>query len=130
LDADTARGSTDTRKHPGCFFVLEQPPGSPRFGLDEQGKPGALRNWTNLSWSHLAGESGKRPTFVDVNEPQSLKNLGPLRTNSDNPQARDSWGEDAAAMARITFQRPVRMLVHADSMLPPAPGRPQSKDRI
>jgi hypothetical protein len=32
------------------------------------------------------------------------------------------WGSSAAAMARITLQRPVRMLVHASAMLPPMEG--------
>lgn len=129
LDENKARGSIDPDKHPGYFFVLEQPPGSPRFGLDEQRRPGSLNHWTNLSWPDLAGEDGQPPTFVDVTQPPGMILNRPLQTNSDDPQARDTWGSDSAAMARITFQRPVRMLVHADSMLPAAPTRPNPKDR-
>ena len=35
----------------------------------------------------------------------------------------ETWADSAAAMARITLQRPVRMLVHADQMLNLAPAR-------
>lgn len=129
LEEAKARGSTDPNKHPGYFFVLEQPPGAPRFGLDEQQKSGSLTHWNDLSWPDLANDKGEPPTFVDVNKPPSDKKLGPLETNSDAPNARDAWGADAAAMARITFQRPVRMLVHADSMLPDAPTKPNPKER-
>ena len=34
-----------------------------------------------------------------------------------NSAWKERWAENAAAMARITWQRPVRMLVHADLML-------------
>jgi hypothetical protein len=130
LTVDAARGSTNPKsRRPGYFFVLEQPPGSPRFGLDDTrpgraGEPPA--SWTNLSWSHLVEKDAALPLFIDVNGPPWLESAGPLPSNSDAQGAagKDTWGEDAAAMARITLQRPVRMLVHADAMLP-EPVQPQ-----
>ncbi len=125
LQEEQARGSTSPEEHPGYFFVLEQQPSAPRFGLDARLPKRAqdaqsLNAWVNLSWSHLV-EDGAAPAFIDVNRPDWLKSAGPLPSNSDDKGAKgkDAWGEDAAAMARITFQRPVRMLVHADAMLPP-----------
>ena len=134
LDEDTARGSTNPKSPPGYFFVLEQPPGSPRFGLDA----GSARRpekapvaWTNLSWSHLAEAEAALPTFVNVLGPTWLVSAGPIPSNSDEHGAKgkDAWGEDAASMARITFQRPVRMLVHADAMIPEfaAPSKGKTK---
>jgi hypothetical protein len=119
LHEDEARGSTDPDEHPGYFFVLEQRPGAPRFGLDAQKqrfRGTAPGRWPDLSWSHLARKTGDVPTFVDVTGPSWLLDAGELRGNGGP----DAWGDDAAAMARITLQRPVRLLVHADSMLPPA----------
>ncbi len=124
LEIDEARGSTNPKSHPGYFFVLEQPGGAARFGLD-QGKPknpaAAPQTWSDLSWWHLAGND-PLPAFIDVGAPPWLIAAGALPSNSDERGAKgkDTWGEDAAAMARITFQRAVRMLVHADSMLPAA----------
>jgi hypothetical protein len=118
LTEEQARGSTDEDdEEPGYFFVLEEQPWAARFGLDQ---PKQLhreqppREWSDLSWAHLAAEKGPLPTFVDVDGPAWL--VGVERTGNGG---RDMWGDDAAAMARITLQRPVRMLVHADSMLPP-----------
>jgi hypothetical protein len=128
LTEESARGSTVRPRHPGYFFVLEQPEGAPRFGLDgptpgRAGKP--PDDWSNLSWSHLAAEGDPLATFVQTGAPEWLVGAGSLTGNGPGTET-DRWGQDAAAMARITFQRPVRMLVHADSMLPPAaqPGRP------
>jgi hypothetical protein len=112
-----ARGSTDESDgDAGYFFVLEEQPWASRFGLDQpdqrRGEP--PRQWSSLSWANLAPEEGPIPTFVDVDGPEWLVGLE-LSGNG----GRDEWGDDAAAMARITLQRPVRMLVHADAMLPP-----------
>jgi hypothetical protein len=122
LDQATARGTTHPADGtPGWFFVLEQVPSAPRFGLDAPKDVGddALTNWAGLSWSHLADDGGPVPDFIDVTGPPSLVKAGSLPGNGPTRADLDAWGEDAAAMARITFQRPVRMLVHADAMLPP-----------
>ena len=120
LTEDEARGSTNTSAHPGWFFVLEERPGAVRFGLDSskprfRGK--APSGWASLSWGHLAGADDPLPTFIDTSRPTWLVDAGELRGNGGP----DAWGDDAAAMARITLQRPVRMLTHADAMLPDAP---------
>jgi hypothetical protein len=123
LNLDQARGSTNPSAPPGYFFVLEQQSGSPRFGLDvatPKRPENAPKSWTDLSWSHLSAKGDPLPAFIDVTGPVWLATAGALPSNSDakGSQGKDAWGDDAAAMARITFQRPVRMLVHADSMLP------------
>lgn len=120
LTVKRARGSTDPGKHPGWFFVLEQRPAGTRFGLDAQHadlRGRAPERWSNLSWSHLAPADGTAPAFVDVTGPSWLVEAGALPGNG----GRDAWGDDAAAMARITFQRPVRVLIHASAMLPEGP---------
>ncbi len=122
LEEDEARGSTSPKSPPGYFFVLEQQPGSLRFGLDlgEVLRPeNAPAAWPDLHWKHLAGK-GPMVNFIDVNGPSWLVSAGALSSNSDSKGAKskDVWGDDAAAMARITFQQPVRMLIHADAMLP------------
>lgn len=134
LSESEARGSTDRdADQPGWFFVLEQRPGTTRFGLDApqarlRGK--APKQWSDLSWSHLAPEGDDPlPSFADPAGPEWLTGIERPGNGGD-----DAWGQDAAAMARITLQRPVRMLVHADSMLPDGQedhggaGRPKGRE--
>src|SRR4029453_11748281 len=48
----------DAIADPGCFFVIQQQPTEPRFGLDAANfdKPlPALNSWNDLSWRHFAG---------------------------------------------------------------------------
>ena len=118
LDEAEARGSIDENDGtPGWFFVLEEQPHEPRFGFDlgaDGDKAATPTDWTLMSWSHLApSTSSPVPEFVDLDERAALQSA-----------VDGTWADHAAAMARITLQRPVRMLVHADSMLPPGPRRP------
>ena len=120
-----ARGSTDPGRRPGWFFVLEEQPRASRFGLDvpqERFRGTAPGNWSDLSWAHLVGVDDALPAFADVTGPDWLIAAGQLPGNGPAGEP-DAWGTGAAAMARITFQRPVRMLVHADAMLPAASER-------
>jgi hypothetical protein len=121
LTQQAARGSTVEPQHPGWFFVLEERPRAPRFGLDAprpQFRGIAPTRWPDLSWAHLVEAEAALPSFVDVSGPQWMLDAGAQRGNGGP----DTWGEDSAAMARITLQRPIRMLTHADSMLPPPSG--------
>lgn len=117
LQEEDANGSTDPNRHPGYFLVLEEQVGKPRFGLDEArvNEGGTAPNrWSNLRWSHLRAAGDPVPDHVSTDRPTWLVDAGPLPGNG----GRDQWGDEAAAMARITLQRPVRMLVHASAMLP------------
>ena len=130
LTEQQARGSTSPAADPGWFFVLEEQPGATRFGLDaaqERFRGKTPRSWADLSWSHLVAAEDPLPTFVDLAAPTWLNTAKPLPGNGPEGET-DLWAEDAAAMARITLQRPVRMLVHADAMLPDAPSLPGGID--
>jgi len=84
----------------GYFVVLEQRPGSARFGLDETSKTTSPVSIDNLSWSHF-------PDF---------KVLGPLaifnKTTGFNANG------NAATIAKILFQKPVQLNIHLSSLLP------------
>ncbi len=115
LDVRVARGSTrQADGEPGYFFVFEEQPGAPRFGLDAADADLAgttPQQWSELSWSHLAGSGKRPPRFVDLDANRRLARA-----------VDGTWGDNAAAMAAITLQQPVRMLVHADALLPSAHG--------
>jgi hypothetical protein len=76
----------------GYYFVLQQHPTQPRFGLESDG--------STDSWQCFP--SG----FATV------------AAQSASPALDPSWGRDAATMAQLTFRQPVRVAIHADLMLP------------
>jgi hypothetical protein len=89
----------------GWFFVIQEVPGEPRFGMDLTFDPGTDGlSWDDLSWDKFGAEiafitKGTRPNF---GLPATLENM---------------WGVDAAKMASILFQKPVMVAVHANEML-------------
>jgi len=99
----------------GWFFVLQQQPTEPRFGLDEapylEGKTDVpeLATWNDLNWAHLAPDEArlKELGFVSV----SKLNLVPAS------QVKGIWGRNSAHMAYITRQLPVRVAIHATELL-------------
>jgi hypothetical protein len=149
LDTEAALGPVDEHGVPipggsggdrdgGWFFVFEEAPTGPRFGLDigrrnQAGAPvnGAPTFWRNASWYHQVESAD---ALAGLSHAEATGRLAGGRARwYDDPEApaggqfEEAWGTDAAAMARITFQRPVRMLVHGSAMLPeeaPPDGEP------
>jgi hypothetical protein len=100
---------------PGWFFVIQQQPTEPRFGLDVATSfiPDLddLSSWDELSWGHFADG----PAAL-----AGLLHLSPLQGPQpvDQPVPDDiAWGRDAAGLARATLQKPVRIAIHADDLL-------------
>lgn len=119
LDTEQAKGDAEqARREPGWFFVFEEPPAEPRFGLDV-GKPRHAGKepgtWANASWGHQVETSGD---LASLTHAEATGRLAGVQKRYDEDRFRATWGEDSAEMARITLQRPVRMLVHASAMLP------------
>lgn len=118
LDDDEARGHPEPDEgRPGWFLVIQQQPTQPRFGLDVAVEFAdtldALTTWSDLTWGHLAQDEAE---FAELTHVQ----LGrPLPDTSDITDPDDvAWGENAAHMAFVTLQQPVRVAIHADDMLP------------
>jgi len=101
----------------GYFFVFQQQPTEPRFGMDddpfgegESGKIPELKTWDDLNWAHVAGSREALAALSHV----TVKALQLAPTALD----RGSWGRNSAHMAYITKQRLVRIAMHASEMLP------------
>jgi len=101
----------------GWYFVMQQQPAEPRFGLDddpfapgESGQIPALKTWSDLNWAHLAAapEQLAQLTHVVVR----AANLVP------SEPVKGAWGRNAAHMAYITKQLPVRVAIHATELMP------------
>jgi hypothetical protein len=90
---------------PGWFFAIQEQPSAPRFGMDDiRTKP--LLTWNDLGWSDMTTPPGEHIDMEDLNA---------------QPPPGLVWGFNAAHLAGILRQRPVRVSMHARVMLPPAP---------
>lgn len=105
-----------TATDPGWFFVIQEQPTAPRFGLDQPtGFAGTIATpakWSDLSWGHLAVDQAAfdRLTHVPV--------TGPLPDTSTIRQPPGvAWGESSAHMAFATAQQPVRIAIHARDLI-------------
>ncbi|MCL6433808.1 MAG: hypothetical protein K6T90_06240 [Leptolyngbyaceae cyanobacterium HOT.MB2.61] len=89
----------------GWYFVIEQAGVANSFGLDETSPHGnTLPNWDNLAWTHVRAGAYLHTNHLAVQPP----------TDSRLPK----WGQNAAHMAAITLQKPVRVCIHADRLIP------------
>jgi hypothetical protein len=121
LDENAARGSTRSGQPQGWFFVFQQNPGEPRFGLEQPPEPYAVPSvdeWNELSWANFAANENalSQLTFLPAGTaPQSVA----IVESADNPgDSRNAWNRDAGQTAFILLNRPARIAVHAELMLP------------
>jgi hypothetical protein len=90
----------------GWFMVIQERPGAPRFGFDVTASgPGQPATWSDFAWPHVPVSGA----FV------SLAGSPPAPVDDGGKR----WGENAAHMAAIALQRPVRIAIHASLMVPP-----------
>jgi hypothetical protein len=123
LDAPTARGSQQAGQPQGWFFVFQQNPGEPRFGLEPAPDPYAVPTvdqWNELSWANFAATQADldQLTFLPAStSPQSVA----IGEGPENPgDAQNAWNRDAAQTAFVLLNRPARIAIHAELMLPAA----------
>jgi hypothetical protein len=116
VDVDVeVRGSPDPgAKLPGWYFAFEEPPTEPSYGLDTAAsdESESLEFWKDLTWDDA--RMSPEDTHVRLDALESLRL--PYDEAGENDWE-ETWADSAAGMARITLQRPVRMLVHADQMI-------------
>jgi hypothetical protein len=111
------------RGDPGWFFVLEQQPSEPQFGLNVQQAP-QLLHWDDLSWSDLGDPATVRYIDLNLDRPDTRGIRDPQPSGlawhvRDRARASD--------IAYITFRQPIQIAVHGSLMVPPGsppPGSP------
>jgi hypothetical protein len=122
LTIDKARGLVESHDFKndklGWFFVIQEVPGEPRFGMDIKYEPtrdadddptnDRRDTWNNLAWNSFgAGE----PAFV-------TRSPAPSFPRPDTAElGAHAWGTNSAQMAYILYQTPVMVAVHASEML-------------
>ena len=109
LKQDEALGKAPNDPN-GWFFVIQQQPTEPRFGLDVADfappQPPTLTTWSDLSWRHFANTEGELKTLSHVSTGKALGEIDHV-----------IWGKNSAHQALITLQRPVRVAIHATQMI-------------
>ncbi|MFE0647156.1 hypothetical protein ACFVZH_01010 [Streptomyces sp. NPDC059534] len=115
--ADALGSETD----PGWFFVFEEHATAPSFGLDEPPRdavygPGPF-TWRDVDWARTVRGAEELAALTHVGtRPAFGTDPRPLHPGPGAPTL--SWGRNAAALAHITLQRPVRVAHHASALLP------------
>ena len=127
LTVEEARGDRHDRTQPqGWFFVFQEQPSEPRFGLEPAQEPfaqPAVTEWNDLTWGHLAADADgfAQLRYARASAPLHGAVVPATNPNGENPGDVDNhWGADAAQIAFITMRRPVRVAIHAEMMLPRA----------
>ena len=102
---------------PGWFFVFEQARTGVQFGLDVPPKDheDTPQTWADLDWAHAMDDPSG---LGDQTHLSIQRGVGATTLPLDRDLSGETWGLDAAAQARITYQRPARALIHASAMLP------------
>ncbi len=114
LTVETAKGSDDPKSETddwGWYFVIQELPGEPRFGMDIKFDPDDDNN-TPITWNDLSWDRVPPGGFVNPAAPPLPKFFNLL-----SAQLQQQWGRHSADMASILFQRPVMIAVHAREML-------------
>ena len=102
----------------GWFFVIQQQPTEPWFGMDvadfAKEAPAITTSWNELSWRHMAKTEQELQALSHVSI-DSIKSVLP----SIDTQAIDNatWGKNSSHLAYITLQRPMRIAIHAREMI-------------
>jgi hypothetical protein len=87
----------------GWFFIIQEVPGEPRFGMDITYDPGGDGvSWDDLAWDRLPADT----RFIQ----------GSVTPNINVPD-KSKWGADSASMAYVLFQKPSMVAIHAREML-------------
>ena len=115
--------SVDEAKKGGYYFIMMQHPTLPRFGLnlshveDEADYSG----WGSLSWEDVPLYPVKAGGMLYTDRGAWIDTEWSAGNNKTKPSDADYpvWGNDSAAMAHITFQDPVRMVIPAAIFLAP-----------
>jgi hypothetical protein len=119
LSIDEVKG---TGGDPGWYFVLQERPGEPRFGL-ESARSGPIETTDDLAWTDAI--PGATPgQFLPASALQTVALTEP--SNATDPVKHDQWNDDrrvvpasssSARWAYVLFREPVMVAVHASEML-------------
>lgn len=121
--ADALGTNTPGSPDQGWFFVFQEQPAEPRFGLDVAGTAlgGAPTKWSDLAWSHLATTEAQfanlRHIDLDTDQPDTRQVVDPGSASWHADTGLGPSGATAAHLAYITLQQPMRVAMHGSAMI-------------
>jgi hypothetical protein len=124
LDENEARGTRGDPNDAGWFFVFQPQAWEPRFGLEPAPEsfpahPATVTEWNDLEWTNFASDQASLDALAFAPAANTPQRVGIQEDPNQNPgDAGNAWGLDSAQTAFITLRRPVRVGIHARSMLP------------
>ena len=102
----------------GWFFVIQQQPTEPCFGMDvadfTKDQPALTTTWNELSWRHMAQTEEKLKALSHVSL-DAIKSVVPNIHTQTIDKA--TWGKNSSHLAYVTLQRPMRIAIHAREMM-------------
>lgn len=112
-----ARGEPPHDPH-GWFFVIQQQPTEPSFGMDvadfTNAPPALTTTWNELGWRHMARTEEELKVLSHVSL-ETIRHVVPNIDAQTIDKAR--WGKNSSHLAYVTLQRPMRIAIHAREML-------------
>ena len=120
LTAAQVKGNTDPTKDQGWFFVLQEQPTEPRFGLDiEENFGGTVTSVNDFTWGHLAANRAALDAITHIDLDAALPNFAVAPPPGEpTVQWKPSAGARSSDLAYITLQRPFRVAMHGSDMIP------------
>jgi hypothetical protein len=110
----TAKEALGDEDDPGWFFIVQERPGEPRFGMDISPEDEADTFASIGEWNDLAWPMAETDTLGFL----KLSSLPPM---SKPPKAgateQYTWARNSAHLAAILFQLPFMVAVHATDMI-------------
>jgi len=108
ITENDARGKTKTNYPHGFYFVIEERVSETRFGLDESRSENCeeFETWDDITWDHFKKKKVEPGDYLDGLEPD----LGDEYIHE--------WNDGSDNIAWITMQKPVRIIIHANRILP------------
>lgn len=119
FDLTEAQAKGEAPHNPdGWFFVIQQQPTEPCFGMDvadfTKDPPVLTTTWNELSWRHMAQTEEGLKALSHV----SLDSIQSVAPNIDTQTIdKATWGKNSSHLAYITLQRPMRIAIHAREMM-------------
>lgn len=127
LTVPQVKGADNPAGDPGWFFVLQEHSSEARFGLDEAapdqlGIPVAGADWNNLSWGSLVADAAGLAALKNIDLNAELPNTtlvsDPVTKRWHADRGRGEKNSRSSDLAYVTFQRPMRVGIHAADMIP------------
>lgn len=116
FDLSREQAKTGGSAGQGYFFVIQQHPTEPHYGLEEEeggtnNVPGGQpQTWGDLSWAQLVDTEDDltKMSYAPATPPSSAT---PVDTSGP------AWGTDSAQVAAVALRDPVRVAIHARDLV-------------